>query len=381
MSVPVNRRRFLAVSALGVAAISGCEPSGGPTADDKRQRTRRPRWTMPAEDALHAATWMSWPSSAAIWGDALPDVQDTIAAIAEVIAEFEPVKLLARSDEAARVRTLVRRSDIEVIRAQVDDLWARDTLPQFLVATGAGDAAPLAAGMIRFNGWGDKQRHAGDARLAGLVARRLRIPMISSGLVGEGGGLEVDGRGTVLAARSSWVNANRNPGLTEAQVGRRLRAVLGAKDVVWVDGLAGEDITDGHIDTLARFAPENRIVLGAPAYDDPGDPWYRVAVDTKLTLAASGEHRFATLVDPARPRGTGDQFLASYVNYYVCNDGVIAPRFGDPAADEAAAAALRRLYPKRDVVQLDIDPVAAGGGGIHCATRQQPAATRGAHTR
>jgi agmatine deiminase len=335
---------------------------------------------MPAEEDSHEATWMSWPSRNDVWGEALPDVQDAIADLAVAIATFEPVRMLARRAELRRVRRMVGDADIDVIEGPVDDLWARDSLPCFLVATGPDDEAPLAAGRFRFNGWGGKQVHDGDTRLAALVAKHLGIPMIDSGLTGEGGGLEVDGQGTVLAARSSWVNKNRNPGLSEAEIGRRIVGLLGAERIVWVDGLAGEDITDSHIDTLARFSKPGLIVLDRPAFDDPGEVWFDTSVKTKNALAAvdvrgGGPFDFAELVQPTSPRGKGTDFLSSYVNYYVCNGAVITPSFGDRKADQAAAETLRTLYPGREIVQVDIDPIAAGGGGIHCATQQQPATT------
>ena len=372
---------------MGMALLaSGCASTGNDPADAQRQgppqgssETNAGRWGMPAEENQHEATWMSWPSRRDVWGATLPGVQDTIADLAVAIAAFEPVRMLARRAELRRVRRMLGGTDIEVIEGPVDDLWARDTLPCFVVAVDPDDEAPLAAGRFRFNGWGGKQVHDGDTRLAALVAKHLGIPLIDSGLTGEGGGLEVDGQGTVLAARSSWVNTNRNAGRPEDEIGRRIIKLLGAKRIVWVDGLAGEDITDGHIDTLARFAKPGLIVLDRPAFDDPGEVWFDTSVETKNALAAvdargGGPFEFAELVQPASPRGRGKDFLSSYVNYYVCNGAVLAPSFGDPRADQAAAETLRALYPGREIVQVDIDPIAAGGGGIHCATQQQPAA-------
>lgn len=382
----INRRQMIAGSAVAFAAIvTGCAETDGDAAPGSHSATtdvpgtrNAGRWLMPAEETPHEATWMCWPSSTAVWGSDLPAVQDTIAALALAVSEFEPVKILARPSETVRLRTLVEGADVEVIEGPVDDLWARDTLPCFLIATSSSDDQPLVAGRVRFNGWGNKQIHEGDARLATLVAESLGITLMESGLTGEGGGVEVDGEGTVLAARSSWVNDNRNPGVSESDVGRLLVDLLGARRILWVDGVAGEDITDCHIDTIARFADSSTIVVDQPSYTEPGETWYDVSVATRkaltgLTDLGGRPFMFEPLVQPSSPRGTGDSFLSSYVNYYVCNGAVIAPEFGDAAADEAAAVVLRRLYPGRTIVQLNIDPVAAGGGGIHCATQQQPA--------
>ena len=331
------------------------------------------RWWMPAEEAPHEATWMCLPSRTDVWGRWLPEVQQSIAEIALTVASFEPVRMLVRPDDLDRAADLMG-SDIDLIDAPVDDLWARDTLPLFLVS----EVGDLAAGRVRFNGWGGKQVHDGDATLARIVAEILDVPLVDSGIVGEGGGLENDGEGTLLAARSSWVNDNRNPGLSEGEIADVLVELLGAERLLWVDGIAGQDITDGHIDTLARFTDPATIVHELPSYVDPGETWYDVAVDTEAALRGfrtldGDPYELITLRQPATPRGTGEEFLVSYVNYYVCNDGVIVPEFGDAAADAAAAEQIAAAYPGRDVVALNIDPVAAGGGGIHCATQQQPA--------
>ena len=375
----VDRRAFLALSVAGAAAfLSACgEPPGSranPSSD--LDLPNAGAWVMPSEEAPHEATWMCWPSSTDVWGRDLPDVQAAILRVVAAIARFEPVTVLARPNEAVTLRRHLG-SEVEVIEGPVDDLWARDTLPCFLRSTSAGARQPLVAGRVRFNGWGNKQGHGGDSQLAAHVATTLGIPLVDSGLTGEGGGLEVDGRGTVLAARSSWVNRNRNPGVSESEIAARLVDLLGAKRLLWLDGIAGKDITDGHVDTLARFADPGTIVLDRPAYVEPGETWYDVSIATRTTVKGfldlnDKPYQTVALTQPKSPRGRGDSFLSSYVNYYVCNGGVVAPQFGDARADAAAKSTLEDLYPDREVVLVDIDPIAAGGGGIHCATQQQP---------
>ena len=318
---------------------------------------------------------MCWPSSRAVWGADLGGVQDAIIEIALAIAEFEPVSVFARPAEAPAVRRLL--NGVTVVEAPVDDLWARDTLPNFLTRRRADGTIELAASHARFNGWGGKQTHSGDTQLAGRLAKLLGVVLTESGLTGEGGGVEVDGAGTVLAAASSWVNPNRNPSKSRAQVERALLAMLGGQRMIWIDGLAGQDITDGHIDTLARFVKPGTILVDKPAFDDPADPWVKVAARTRQQVqnartASGGSYAIVEIVQPTTTRGTGDEFLSTYMNYYVCNGGVIAPQFGDVRADAAARTVLQNLFPDREVVQLNIDALAAGGGGIHCATQQQP---------
>ncbi len=368
--VDQRRRRLLQAGLLGsVFGVPGCTSEA---AAPGRVATNS-YFRMPAEEAPHAATWMCFPGRGDVWGRGLPDVQAAIADIALAIAEFEPVRMLIDPADRALAVDLVG-SDIELLHAPVDDLWARDTLPLFLVS----DSGELAAGRVRFNGWGGKQVHDGDETLAEMVADILAIEVHDTGIVGEGGGLETDGAGTLLAARSSWVNNNRNPGRSEDDIANALIAVLGAERMLWVDGVAGQDITDGHIDTLARFAHPGLVIHELRSYVEPGETWYDVAVNTAEELNAFRTlddlpYELATLRQPATPRGTGAEFLSSYVNYYVCNGGLIMSEFGDDRADRAAQDALEALYPDREFVALNTDAVAAGGGGIHCATQQQPA--------
>lgn len=382
--MPITRRTVLAGlgSLLGARLLSGCAGGGGEsdaTVASIGPVDRRPPsgWRMPSEEELHERTWMCWPSSDEVWGGDLGGVQDVIARIALAIAEFEPVAMLAREAELPWLASLVG-SDVELMAAPVDDLWARDTLPNFIVSPPGVDRSRLAASHARFNGWGGKQIHAGDTQLASIVAEHLGIELFESGLVGEGGGIEVDGVGTVLAAESCWVNENRNPGMSRGQIEEAILTMLGAERMLWVPGLAGFDITDGHIDTLGRFIGSDTILVDRPAVDDPDDPWVEVAAETLEVLSAAtmadGEpYAIEEITQPLDIRGGGDDFLSTYMNFYVCNGAVIAPEFGDTFADDTAKDRLAGLFPDREIILLDIDALAAGGGGIHCATQQQPA--------
>ncbi len=377
MSVDHRRRRLLRAGALGAAAaaLAGC---GLLLGEDEAVSSvgvdvGALGFRMPAEEAPHAATWMCFPGRSDVWDIDLPDVQRTIAEIGLTIAAFEPVRMLVRPSDRDRAADLVG-ADIELIDAPVDDLWARDTLPLFLTS----DDGRLAAARVRFNGWGGKQVHTGDETLAALVADVVGVDLYDSGLVGEGGGLETDGDGTLLAARSSWVIDNRNPGLDEATIGEALAATLGADRVLWVDGIAGADITDGHIDTLARFTEPGVILHEFPAFSEPGELWSDVADRTAEELAElrtldGDPYELVALTQPTSVRRSNPEFLPSYVNYYLCNGAVVMTSFGDDDADRLAQEQIGARYPDREIVALDTDPVAAGGGGIHCATQQQPA--------
>ncbi len=368
----LGRRRFLGLAGASLA-LTACGRTESVESAVDRPVVNGGRWAMPGEEAPHEATWMAFPSSTAIWGASLPAVQEVIAALALTVAAFEPVRLLARPEARARVGALVG-GEVEVLDAPVDDLWARDTLPLFLLAGDPADDEPLAAARLRFNGWGGAQRHRGDRQLAALVAEHLGVR--DPGVTGEGGGIEVDGAGTALAARSSWDDPDRNPGWGGAELTMVLADLLGVDNLLWVDGIAGADITDGHIDTLARFAGDAAIVHERVGYHEPGETWFEVAAATERQLRGlirdeSLNRELVTLVQPSVVGG-GPDFLSSYLNHYVCNGAVIVPEFGDREADAAAASTIADLHPGRSVVTLRIDAVAAGGGGIHCATQQQP---------
>lgn len=329
---------------------------------------------VPEEALPHERTFMQWPISRKVHPDRvfLDMLQDTIADIANTISEFEPVVMLMdRQFERAARRKL---SDaVEIWDIATDDLWCRDSGPLFV----ANDTGELAVSHVNFNGWGGKQVHGDDGKIARTVADRLGIRFFDNGLVGEPGGVETDGEGTLIAHESSWVNPNRNAG-TRDEIGAMLLEAYGAEKLVWAPGIAGSDITDYHIDALARFVEPGKIVIQMPPEIDPGDPWSKAAFETREILARAHDARgkkfdMALLPEPYNTRVRSHDFVASYVNYYVCNGGVIAAQFGDRQADAEARNVLALLYPDREIVMLNADPVGEVGGGIHCATCQQPA--------
>ncbi len=196
--------------------------------------------------------------------------------------------------------------------------------------------------------------------------------MRATGLRGEAGGVEQDGQGLLLAHESSWVNDNRNPGLSRNEVEARLLAAYGANRMIWSDGVRGEDITDYHIDSLARFTGPGRVLVNLPDDLDMSDPFHSAALDTHDRIVAAGLD-VDVIPEPVRRRVQSFDFVASYANYYACNGAVIAAQFGDSEADKIAADTLRRHYTRREIVTLNIDTLGEMGGGIHCATQQMPA--------
>ncbi|MFD4661275.1 agmatine deiminase family protein [Kitasatospora sp. NPDC058444] len=388
MAHPRPSRRSLLQSGAALAALAltgGCSSDGGSEEQPGQSGTASGAapsaspaaggWAMPAESDPHTRTFMAWPALEEVWGDQLPAVRQDIAGLAQAVAGFEPVVLLARPDQAAQARQACG-SSVEVLELKVDDLWARDTGPTFVTGPQG-----LAGVDLNFNGWGDKQTHANDSLVARYLLDHYRITRVQAPITGEGGGIEVDGEGTLMATESSWVNGNRNPGKSRDQIEASLKGLLGVEKVIWFQGVAGQDITDCHVDALARFAEPGTVVLHRPAADAPPDVWTTASTQALQVLRTETDAKGRTLqvVDLPEPDlglipGAGKDFLATYINYYVCNGGVIVPRFGDQAADDRAAGIIGDLHPGRKVTQVGINHIAAGGGGIHCATQQQPVA-------
>ncbi len=324
---------------------------------------------VPPEEARHDRTFMQWPVSRKVHPDRLflDILQNTIADIANAIAAFEPVVMLAARENHAAARKLLS-AGVELWDVPTEDLWCRDSGPLFALQP---DGA-LAVSHIQFNGWGKKQVHTRDGRIAVAVADRLGVPVVASGLRGEAGGVEHDGHGLLMAHESSWVIKNRNPGQTRADIERRLLSAYGAKRMIWSPGVRGQDITDYHIDSLARFTGPGRVLINLPDKPDAKDPFHLAALETHDKLVAS-KLEVEVIPEPERRRVKSLDFVASYANYYACNGAVIAAQFGDRTTDRIAEKALRKHYPGREVVTLNVDALGEVGGGIHCATQQMPA--------
>ncbi|KQX12500.1 peptidyl-arginine deiminase [Streptomyces sp. Root431] len=381
MDTPTTSRRRLlqlGAAALPLAALGSALPAVARAATGPSGATLR----MPAETDPHVRTFMAWPALSSVWSTQLGGVRADIARVADAISRYEPVVVLARPGQAADARYACGAGayyGIDVLEIANDDLWIRDFGPTFVVAPGA-----VAGVDTNFNGWGKTgtpyaQPYANDAAAAATLLDQYGVPRVRAGFVGEGGSLETDGQGTLLATVSSLVNSNRNPGMTQDQVEQAMKSALGIDKVIWVPGLAGQDITDCHIDCLARFVAPGQVILDQPG---PGtdSKWVAVYEETKQALlsATDAQGRRLTVTELPGPdrraiRGRGTGFLSSYTNYYTANGAVIVPQFGDGYADGVAYAILQAAYPGRNVVQLNIDNIASGGGGIHCATQSQPA--------
>ncbi|MFJ8974325.1 MULTISPECIES: agmatine/peptidylarginine deiminase [Streptomyces] len=374
---PTRRTVLRTLGGLGVlafgAAACGPDDSASGAVGTGSNRAPEGERRFGAEWDSHARTFMSWPALESVWAEDLPYVREDIARIARAIAEYEYVVMLARPDQQKAAQRACG-SQVEVIPLAVDDMWARDTVPVFVEEGGE-----VIGVDFNFNGWGDKQEHTNDARVGRTLLTKYGIPRVEAPLVAEGGSFETDGEGTLLITESSIVNENRNPGLSRDDIEADLIETLGVDKVVWLKGVRGQDITDAHVDSLVRFTAPGVVLLDQAFPGTPPDSWSRAADQARAVLskATDARGRRFEVIDLPQPdldriTGEGDDFVSTYANFYVANDSVFMPRFGDRKADDRARGILQDQFPDRDIVPVVIDTVASGGGGIHCATHDQP---------
>jgi len=385
----LGRRNFLAAAGVtavgaGLAATAGVGSAQAAArrtayaATGRRSAAAGSALAVPLDSVPHTRTWMGWPDSKAIYGRQLAGMQANIALIANTIARYEPVFILANSASAAAARKACTNANVTVIDSiPIDDCWLRDSGPVFRT----GGSAGLDAVGLNFNGWGNQQTHAHDALVAQRVAAYLGLDFTAAGLVSEGGAIETDGAGTLMATKSSIIDPNRNPGMTQAQLTAAMCAAYGASEVIWFTGIVGQDITNDHVDATSRFLAPGAGLVQTPNPADPADIWSNDETQQYDTLSTSTDAQGAAIQvtklespDYNKIRQTSADFVDSYANYYVCNGAVISAQFGDATADANAKAVLAGRFPGRTIVQLNIDNLGNNGGGIHCVTQPQPVA-------
>ncbi|KAG5745316.1 hypothetical protein H9Q72_008234 [Fusarium xylarioides] len=355
-------------------------------------------YRMPPEWQKHSQTLTAWPSPASIIEEnILRQARAEVSALSNAISRFEPVTMFTRPEDLREASETVS-DNVTVRQLAVSELWIRDTGPVFVHGTQNGCSTGLK---LNFNYWGAKIPSTGDEAVAaniqipeasvidrkgekdGGAPQENAIPIIDAGFTSEGGAIEVDGDGTLLATESSIINENRNPGRLKEELEGLFEKYFGIHKVIWLTGVKGYDITDFHIDAFARFIKPGKVLLSKPS--DRADPRVIQAFkEAKETLGNALDHRGRQLevfkVDEPHPSDlpgeNWDHFdvsVASYTNYYLPNGGLIMPRFGIGKLDDDAYALFHQHFPDREIVQVDLNILPRLGGGIHCATQQVPA--------
>lgn len=337
---------------------------------------------LPAEWEPAGAVLIAWPHPATDWAYMLDQVEECYIALARAIARH--AALIVVAPDTSRPRRLLAgiAGDHPVIYfdCPTNDTWTRD----YGVITTVDSRGATILNDFGFNAWGGKF----DWQLDNAVTRRMVDASLLRGryadrlgFILEGGSIESDGRGTLMVTEECLLTPTRNGDLTRGDIDQTLRIALGARKVLWVrgGGIIGDD-TDGHIDTLARLAPDNIIYYATPApgADDPAQTALLDTLHDSLQGLTDADGRPYSLVgiplpQPMTDPDDGSRLPATYLNYLVLNDAVLLPTYGQPMADHLAAQLIRVAYPDHVIEPVDCRALVRQHGSLHCATMQIPA--------
>ena len=341
-------------------------------------------YRMPAEWEPHAATWLSWPRREGIsfpesFDCVLPVLRAMVKALinnGQAGSDSEQVCINvcngAHEAEARAILDALPQEFITYYEIPTNEPWCRDHGPIFLTR----DANPkLAIVDWDYNAWGNKYPPFDlDEAVPTRIAEILKAPVFYPQMILEGGSIEANGAGALLTSESCLLNRNRNPNLSRNEIERRLRDYLGVREILWLgDGIEGDD-TDGHIDDLARFVSETKVVTVVEENSD--DANYKPLQENlaRLREMRIGNRKIDIVILPMPKKlvREGQRLPASYANFYIANTCVLVPAFADPA-DQIALSILRDCFPNRRVIGIDCRELIWGLGTFHCLTQQQPA--------
>jgi agmatine deiminase len=362
----------------------------------KLHRARQPApaglgYAMPAEWEPHEATWLGWPNNPTDWPGKLDTIRWVYGEIVRKISPGELVRLLVNNRAQEKLaRTYLKRAGCDLRRVQfivhpTNRGWTRDSGPIFVRRTTTpGGGAPNETAIVHFhfNAWAKYDDWQRDRRVPETAARRLKKIIFQAQWDGtdfvlEGGGIEVNGRGTLLTTKECYLDPKvqvRNPGLGREEIDQTLKAYLGVTNVQWLAaGPVGDD-THGHIDDICRFVNATTLVLIREA--NPKDPNYRPLAENwervpDLRLEDGSKPQVVALPMPAPLYFDGYRLPASYANFYISNAAVLVPTFNDPN-DRVALGILGELFTDRPVVGIHAVDLVLGFGTLHCLTQQQP---------
>jgi agmatine deiminase len=348
-------------------------------------------FAMPAEWDLHEATWLGWPHCKTDWPGKMSTIEWVYGEIVRKIAEGEKVRIIidtaGREAKARRILTRAHANlaNVEFFRAPSDRGWSRDFGP--ICVRKPGKKPEIAIAKFKFTAWAKYPNWQKDDRLAPRIAERRKLrmfPVERPGRKGElvaleGGGIDVNGRGTLLTTEECFLDQKtqcRNPGMTREEYNQVFRDTLGARNVIWLgNGIVGDD-THGHVDDLCRFVKANTVVLiqEKNEKDENHRPLRDNLERLKDVRLEDGSHLNVVELPVPAPLYHGDWRLpASYANFYISNAAVIVPTFNDPA-DRVALGILGELFTDRPVVGIHAVDLVLGFGTLHCLTQQHPAA-------
>jgi agmatine deiminase len=331
---------------------------------------------MPAEWERHESTWISWPWNRLTFPDGiLGKVEQTFVSIVEHLSGGERVDIAVGDPSLEEhIRSMLSSArNVRFHPIPTADVWIRDYGPIFVRKTGT---RKIVATKWTFNAWGNKYDDLLPDNTAGMrIARSTGLEVVETGIVLEGGSIDVDGRGRLLTTEQCLLNRNRNPGLGKREIESKLAEYLGVEEIIWLRGGIDGDDTDGHIDDVARFVSDDTaICMVGNGRDDVNSGMLGINLEI-LKNASSLSGNELKVVEVPMPAGTPDVsgLPASYANFYIGNSAVLVPVFGC-RNDDIILDALEDVFRGRRVVGIDCSALVQGFGAIHCATQQQPSA-------
>ena len=321
---------------------------------------------------------IAWPHAGTDWAYMLDEVTACYVQLTKAILQDDDERLVIVAPDAddvhAAIGTYADWSRITIVELPTNDTWVRDYGPIALWHEGKMTLADFT-----FNAWGMKFAADCDNLVTSRLDERgvFNMPVLNyRDLVLEGGSIETDGNGTVMTTTCCLTAPNRNDAMSREQVEQVLLERLGCVKMLWLDhgALTGDD-TDGHIDTLARFAPGGVILY--TGCDDPDDehfePLMRMEEDLKAFTDAKGDHYH--LIKLPLPDAMFDEISrlpATYANFLVTNHQVLVPIYGQPEKDLMACQLIGDAFPGRKVTGIDCQALICQHGSLHCATMQLP---------
>lgn len=324
---------------------------------------------VPPEWAPQAHVWVGWPHIRGEWGSAFDTAREEIASFIRALAAVTPVRVACGSREAytsawLALDDIISSGAVQLHTVVSGDIWLRDTGP--ILTRLGGDVQALS---FQFNGWGGKYVMPGDTMTAQAIASVEQVDVRAFPFVLEGGAIDLDGAGRMLTTRQCVLNANRNPGWTEAIGEAELRAAFDVEEVIWLDNGLLNDHTDGHIDNIARFIGPGRVVCQSPSGED--DPNRAVLGEIQQALLTAGLD-LVTIPSPGRIIDeTGAPVPACHMNFLISNGTIFLPTYEAEYAADAGEALLRAM-PDYKLVALPARSILSGGGAFHCMTQQVP---------
>lgn len=332
---------------------------------------------LPAEWEPQICVLTAWPHKETDWAYMLPEVTECFRNLISKLSEYVPVITVGPRAACAETFEACGFNPEMVTFADIptNDTWARDFGPLTITENGS-----LKCIDFKFNAWGLKFAANFDNLITLALESKGLLPGCREnrlGFVLEGGSIESDGKGTILTTEECLLSPNRNGDMTKTEIESYLNESLGSQRVLWLShgALAGDD-TDSHIDTLARFAPNDTIIYCGPGEaDDPNTPEL-VAMRAEINDLRTADGKPYHLVELPLPDPIYDedgmQLPATYANFLITNGAVLMPTYRQPRKDTLAAMMLQSVFTDRKIVPIDCLPLIRQHGSLHCVTMQFP---------